>query len=43
MKNSKNNLPSDPLTGISIDELGKRFRDGLVSCKEITSIDSEIF
>merc|ERR1712023_588207 len=38
MKNSKKNLPSDPLTGISIKELGKKFRDGLVSCKDITSI-----
>ena len=36
MKNLNKNLPSDPLTGISINELGKMFRDGLVSCKEIT-------
>ncbi len=38
MKSSKINLPSDPLTGISIRELGNKFRNGLVSCKEITSI-----
>ena len=38
MKNLNKNLPSDPLTGISINELGKMFRDGLVSCKEITSV-----
>ena len=38
MENSIKNLPSDPLTGISIEELGKKFRDGLISCKEITSI-----
>ena len=38
MKSSKINLPSDPLTGTSITELGNKFRNGLVSCKEITSI-----
>ena len=38
MKSSKINLPSDPLTGTSIRELGNKFRNGLVSCKEITSI-----
>ena len=38
MKSSKINLPSDPLTGISIRELGNKFRNGLISCKEITSI-----
>ena len=38
MKNSEKNLPSDPLAGISIEELGKKFRDGLVSCKEVTTI-----
>ena len=38
MKNSNKTLPSDPLTSISINELGKMYRDGLVSCKEITSI-----
>ena len=37
MKNSEINLPSDPLNGISIEELGKKFRDGLVSCKKVTS------
>ncbi len=36
MKSSKINLPSDPLSGISIEELGNKFRNGLVSCKEIT-------
>ena len=38
MKSSKINLPSDPLTGISIRELGNKFRNGLLSCKDITSI-----
>ena len=38
MKSSKINLPSDPLTGISIKELGKKFRNGSLSCKEVTSI-----
>ena len=38
MKSTKINLPSDPLTGTSIRELGNKFRNGLVSCKEITSI-----
>ena len=37
MKNSYKNLPSDPLNGISIEELGKKFRDGLLSCKKVTS------
>ena len=38
MKNSNKNLPSDPLAGVSIKELGKKFRNGSLSCKEITSI-----
>ncbi len=38
MINSEKNLPNDPLTGTSIKELGNKFRNGLVSCKEITSI-----
>ena len=38
MKNSDKNLPSDPLAGISIEELGDKFRNNLISCKEVTSI-----
>jgi aspartyl-tRNA(Asn)/glutamyl-tRNA(Gln) amidotransferase subunit A len=38
MKSANINLPKDPLTNISIRELGNKFRNGLVSCKEITSI-----
>ncbi len=29
MKNLEKNLPSDPLAGISIEKLGKKFRKGL--------------
>ena len=38
MKNSNKSLPKDPLTGITINELGKKFRDHLITCKEVTSI-----
>ena len=38
MKNFNKSLPNDPLTGITINELGKKFRDRLISCKEVTSI-----
>ena len=32
------NLPKDPLSGVNIEELGQKFRNRLLSCKEITSI-----
>ena len=38
MKNSYKNLQSDTLTDMSIKELGKKYRNGLLSCKEVTSI-----
>ncbi len=38
MKNSNKSLPNDPLNGITINELGKKFRDRLITCKEVTSI-----
>ncbi len=38
MKNSNKSLPNDPLTGITINELGKKFRDRLITCKEVTAI-----
>jgi aspartyl-tRNA(Asn)/glutamyl-tRNA(Gln) amidotransferase subunit A len=31
------NLPKDPLSGVTIGELGQKFRNRLLSCKEITS------
>ncbi len=38
MKNTYKNLPNDPLAGMSIEELGEKFRSNLISCKEVTSI-----
>ena len=38
MKNLNEKLPSDPLAGMTIEELGKKFRDGSLSCKEVTSV-----
>ena len=31
------NLPKDPLNGLTIEELGQKFRNRLLSCKEVTS------
>jgi len=41
MNNLKDNLPSDPLTGISIKQLGVNLRKGSITCKELTSIYCE--
>ena len=30
-------LPKDPLSGVSIEELGQKFRKRILSCKEVTS------
>ncbi len=38
MENSNKSLPNDPLTGITINELGMKFRNRLITCKEVTSI-----
>ena len=38
MNTLKDNLPSDPLTGISIQQLGANLRKGSITCKELTSI-----
>ena len=38
MNNIGINLPKDPLSGVTIEELGQKFRNSLLSCKEITSI-----
>ena len=32
------NLPKDPLNGLTIEELGQKFRNRLLSCKEVTSV-----
>ena len=38
MNVSNNVLPDDPLVGITIQQLGNNFRDGSITCKELTSI-----
>ena len=37
MNNSKPKLPNDPLTGLSIKQLGEKLRNGSISCVELTS------
>ena len=38
MNVSNNVLPDDPLVGITIQQLGNNFRDGSITCIELTSI-----
>ena len=38
MNNSKSKLPNDPLTGISIEQLGEQLRNGSITCLELTYI-----
>ena len=38
MINNKEILPNDPLFDSSIEEIGKKFRDGSLTCVELTSI-----
>ncbi len=38
MKSPNKGLPKDPLAGITIEKLGHKFRNNLISCKEVTSI-----
>ena len=37
MNNSKKILPDDPLVGLSIEQLGKKLRDGSITCLELCS------
>ena len=37
MNDTDINLPKDPLSGLTIKELGQKFRNRLLSCKEVTS------
>ena len=38
MNNYKETLPDDPLIKSNIDEIGKKLRDGSLTCIELTSI-----
>ena len=38
MINNKEILPNDPLFESGIEEIGKKFRDGSLTCVEFTSI-----
>ncbi len=37
MNNSKSKLPNDPITGISIEQLGEQLKNSSINCLELTS------